>query len=69
MNKKKKKKVNQLNIEECMDILNKLSNQTENKYYQEVLLQYRKLIPEHKYAKELNDVKDTTEAKMPINLI
>lgn len=63
--KKKKKKVNNLNIQECEAILQRLHGQNENKYYQEVLIQYRKLMPEHKYAIELNKI-DSTDAKMPI---
>jgi hypothetical protein len=63
--KKKKKKVNNLNLKECEAILQRLQGQNENKYYQDVLNQYRKLIPAHKYAIELNKV-DSTSATMPI---
>lgn len=63
--KKKTKKVNQLSIKECESIIHRLYNQTENKYYQEVLLQYRRLIPAHRYAIELNRIKDTKDATMP----
>lgn len=45
MDKKKKKKVNQLNIKECEEILKRLAGQTENKYYLHVLEQYKRLIP------------------------
>ena len=38
-----KKKVNKLKKKECEDILNKLNNQTENKYYQHVLKRYNSL--------------------------
>jgi hypothetical protein len=41
--KKKTKKVNQLNLKECESIINRLNSQNENKYYQQVLLQYNKL--------------------------
>ena len=41
--KKKKKKVNYLKKEECKSILDRLANQTENKYYIEVLNRYNKL--------------------------
>ena len=64
-NKKKTKKVNQLSIKECESILARLHNQIENKYYQEVLLQYRRLIPAHKYAIELSKIKDSKDATMP----
>jgi len=40
---KKKKKVNQLNIQECKDIITRLNGQNENKYYNEVLKRYSKL--------------------------
>lgn len=63
--KKKKKKVNNLNMQECEAILQRLHGQNENKYYQDVLLQYRKLIPAHRYAIELNKV-DSNNATMPI---
>lgn len=63
--KKNKKKVNQLSIKECEAIIHRLHNQNENKYYQEVLLQYRKLIPAHRYAVELNKVEDVKSAMMP----
>lgn len=62
--KKKKKKVNHLNLKECEAILQRLQNQNENKYYQDVLNQYRKLIPAHKYAIELNKVQ-SLDATMP----
>jgi hypothetical protein len=42
-NKTKKKKVNHLNKQECKSILDRLSGQTENKYYQEVLKRYNKI--------------------------
>lgn len=64
--KKKTKKVNQLNIKECEEILARLYNQIENKYYQDVLSQYRKLIPAHRYAIELGKIKDSKDATMPI---
>ena len=64
-NKKKTKKVNQLNIKECEAILSRLYGQNENKYYQEVLFQYRKLIPAHKYAIELSKIKETKDATLP----
>ena len=67
--KKKKKKVNSLNIQECEAILQRLHGQNENKYYQDVLLRYYKLTPAHRYAIELNNIKDVTEAKMPIDPI
>lgn len=60
-----KKKVNQLNIKECEAILQRLHGQNENKYYQDVLIQYCKLLPEHKYAIELNKI-DSTNATTPI---
>lgn len=63
--KKRKKKVNNLNLKECEAILQKLQGQNENKYYQDVLNQYRKLIPEHRYAVELNKI-NSTNATMPI---
>lgn len=63
--KKKKKKVNNLNIQECEAILQRLHGQNENKYYQDVLNQYRKLIPAHRYAIELNKI-DPSNATMPI---
>ncbi|NBP03044.1 MAG: hypothetical protein EBU90_23605 [Proteobacteria bacterium] len=62
---KQKKKVNQLTLKECESIINRLYNQNENKYYQEVLLQYRRLIPAHKYAIELNKIKETKDATLP----
>ena len=63
--KKKKKKVNNLNLKECEAILQRLQGQNENRYYQDVLNQYRRLIPEHKYAIELNKI-DSANAAMPI---
>jgi len=63
--KKKTKKVNQLTLQECKAILDRLAGQTENKYYQHVLNQYRKLIPSHEYAFELNKIKDTKDATLP----
>ena len=63
---KRKKKVNQLSLQECKDILDRLVGQTENKYYQHVLEQYRKLIPSHEYAFELNKIKDTKDATLPL---
>lgn len=39
-----KKKVNKLKKQECESILNRLANQTENKYYQHVLKHYNNLI-------------------------
>ncbi|NCX96530.1 MAG: hypothetical protein EBX41_09005 [Chitinophagia bacterium] len=65
INKKNKKKVNQLTLKECEEIISRLYNQIENKYYQEVLSQYRKLIPAHKYAIELSKIKDAKDAVMP----
>lgn len=41
--KKKKKKVNNLNLQECKDIIIKLNGQNENKYYQEVVRRLGKL--------------------------
>lgn len=56
---KKKKKVNQLTVKECEAILEGLAGQIENKYYQHVLEQYRRLLPPHSAAFEL--------AKIPTN--
>ena len=39
-----KKKVNKLKKKQCEDILNRLVNQTENKYYQHILNHYNTLI-------------------------
>jgi len=63
--KKKKKKVNHLNIQECEAILQRLHGQNENKYYQDVLNHYRQLIPAHRYAIELSKI-DSSNATMPI---
>lgn len=63
--KKKIKKVNQLNLKECEDILQRLHGQNDNKYYQDVLLQYRRLIPAHRYAIELNKIKNINDAPLP----
>jgi hypothetical protein len=48
--KKKNKKVNHLKLKECEAILERLSNQKESHYYQDVLLQYRKMMPAHRDA-------------------
>lgn len=63
--KKKTKKVNQLSLKECEAIIRRLHNQNENKYYQEVLLQYRRLIPAHRYAIGLAEIKETKDATLP----
>lgn len=60
-----KKKVNRLNLKECEHILSRLAGQTENKYYQHVLQQYRKLMPSHEYAFELNKIKNDNNATLP----
>ena len=65
MSNKHKKKINQLTLKECESIINRLYNQNENKYYQEVLLQYRRLIPAHRYAIELNRIKETKDTTLP----
>lgn len=62
---KRTKKVNQLSLKECEAIISRLYNQNENKYYQDVLLQYRRLIPAHRYAIELNKIKDFKDATLP----
>jgi len=65
MSDNKKKKVNQYNIKDCEVILSRLSGQTENKYYQHVLEHYRKLLPSHKSAIELNNIKSDNNATLP----
>jgi len=62
---KKKKKVNQLTIEECEAILKRLAGQTENKYYQHVLIHYRKLLPSHRDAIDLNKIASDDKATLP----
>jgi len=52
--KHKNKKVNNLKIEECQQILQKLIGHEQSKYYQDVLIQYRKLIPAYKNAEILS---------------
>jgi hypothetical protein len=52
--KKKHKKVNRLNINECEAILVRLKKSSESEYYQHVLLQYRKLLPDMASAVALN---------------
>ena len=64
-NKKKTKKVNQLKLKECEEILVRLAGQTENKYYQHVLNHYRNLIPSHEYAIELGKIKSDDNASLP----
>jgi hypothetical protein len=41
--KKKHKKVNQFNLQQCEAVLNKLKNCTESEYYQHVLQHYNRL--------------------------
>ena len=49
VNNKKTKKVNQLKLEKCKAILDSLVGQTDNKYYQDVLEQCKRLIPSHRH--------------------
>jgi len=60
--KKKHKKVNRLSIKECEDILNKLKKSSESEYYQHVLLQYRKLLPNMGSAVSLNKTSTISSA-------
>lgn len=62
--KKRTKKVNQLKLKECEEILARLVGQIENKYYQDVLAHYRKLIPSHEYAIELGKIKSDNSASL-----
>jgi hypothetical protein len=62
---KKKKKVNQLTIKECEVILQRLAGQVECKYYQHVLEHYRKLLPPHYAAVELNKIPNDGYATLP----
>lgn len=62
---KKKKKVNQLDLKECEAILQKLAGQTESKYYQHVLEHYRKLLPSHRDAIDLNKITSDDKATLP----
>jgi len=64
-NKRAKKKINQLKLQECKAILDRLVGQTENKYYQHVLEQYRRLMLSHEYAFELNKIKNDNRATLP----
>jgi hypothetical protein len=64
-NKKNTKKVNQLKLEECKAILDRLAGQTENKYYQHVLDQYRKLMPSYRDAVELGKTPSNNDATLP----
>ena len=50
MEKKKNKKVNHLKLKECEEILQKLQNQKESRYYNHVLQRYRILMPAHQDA-------------------
>ena len=59
--KHKNKKVNNLKIEECQQILQKLIGHEQSKYYQDVLNQYRKLIPAYKNAEILSKTTTSTE--------
>jgi len=63
--KKKTKKVNQLKLEECKAILDRLVGQTENKYYLHVLEQYRKLMPSYRDAVELGKIPSNNDATLP----
>lgn len=62
---KKKKKVNQLNIQECEAILRKLAGQTECKYYQHVLEHYKKLLPPFSASIELGKISSDNNATLP----
>ena len=42
--KKKTKKINQLDLKECENIIKRLNGQIENKYYQEVILRRNNLL-------------------------
>ena len=44
-NKKSPKKVNTLKFSECREILERLENHKESKYYKEVLRQFESLLP------------------------
>ena len=44
-NKKSPKKVNILKFSECREILERLENHKESKYYKEVLRQFESLLP------------------------
>jgi len=59
--KHKNKKVNNLRLEECQQILQKLVGHEQSKYYQDVLHQYRKLIPSFKNAKILSETTTSTD--------
>lgn len=54
--KKKLKKVNQLTLQECKNLLTKLSKNKESLYYQHILEHYRRLMPSMGSAVELGKV-------------
>jgi hypothetical protein len=56
---KKTKKVNQLKVKDCESIVSRLYNQNENKYYQEVLSQYKRLVSDKEYKDKLNQLQVT----------
>ena len=56
---KKTKKVNQLKVKDCESIASRLYNQNENKYYQEVLSQYKRLVSDKEYKDKLNQLQVT----------
>jgi hypothetical protein len=62
---KKNKKVNHLTVQECESILKRLAGQVENRYYQHVLEHYRKLLPPHYAAVELNKIPNDGYATLP----
>ena len=50
--KKKKKKVNSLNLKECEEIIKRLGGQVECQYLQQVLNQYNKLVAQKEFDKK-----------------
>lgn len=50
--KKKKKKVNSLNLKECEEIIKRLGGQFECQYLQQVMNQYNKLVALKEFNKK-----------------
>ena len=50
--KKKKKKVNSLNLKECEEIIKRWGGQLECQYLQQVLNQYNKLVAQKEFDKK-----------------
>jgi len=49
-----KKKTNRLTFSECKELLEKLDNHKDSKYYQDILLQFKKLLPKSQPHKQKN---------------